>query len=143
MYTAPALTSALFYQQSLYFYLAVRYFAHAEEFVSRRNDAHKLVFLRGFEIEPLKAQLAADEADMQKKSEEAQARIDQLKSDIATSQAYQAQNEKLREEFEAQLEARIKELEEEQKKKNSSSRVRLSEVKRNLSSSVVRITLII
>ena len=56
---------------------------------------------------------------MQKKSEEAQARIDQLKSDIATSQAYQAQNEKLREEFEAQLEARIKELEEEQKKKNS------------------------
>ena len=71
------------------------------------------------EQETLKAQLAADEADMQKKSEEAQARIDQLKSDIATSQAYQAQNEKLREEFEAQLEARIKELEEEQKKKNS------------------------
>ena len=71
------------------------------------------------EQEALKAQLAADEADMQKKSEEAQARIDQLKSDIATSQAYQAQNEKLREEFEAQLEARIKELEEEQRKKNS------------------------
>ena len=71
------------------------------------------------EQETLKAQLAADEADMQKKSEEAQARIDQLKSDIATSQAYQAQNEKLREEFEAQLEARIKELEEEQRKKNS------------------------
>lgn len=71
------------------------------------------------EQETFKAQLAADEADMQKKSEEAQARIDQLKSDIATSQAYQAQNEKLREEFEAQLEARIKELEEEQKKKNS------------------------
>ena len=70
------------------------------------------------EQETLKAQLAADEADMQKKSEEAQARIDQLKSDIATSQAYQAQNEKLREEFEAQLEARIKELEEEQKKKS-------------------------
>ena len=32
------------------------------------------------EQETLKAQLAADEADMQKKSEEAQARIDQLKS---------------------------------------------------------------
>lgn len=71
------------------------------------------------EQETLKAQLAADEADMEKKSEEAQARIDKLKSDIATSQAYQAQNEKLREEFEAQLEARIKELEEEQRKKNS------------------------
>ena len=59
MHTSPTLTSALFYQQSLYFYLAVRYFAHAEKFVSRRYDAHKLVFLRGFEIEPLKAQLAA------------------------------------------------------------------------------------
>lgn len=71
------------------------------------------------ELEKLAAELASDEEEMQKKADEAQQMINKLQSDIATSQAYQEQNEKLRAQFLEELEKRVKELEEEQKRRNS------------------------
>lgn len=71
------------------------------------------------EQEAVAAQLALDEAELSKKREENETYIDQLNRKIANSQSEKANLQKQLEKVESEFEARIKELEEEEKKKNS------------------------
>lgn len=71
------------------------------------------------EQEEVATQLALDEAELSKKREENEQYIKNLNSKIASSESEKAALQKQLEKVEAEFEARIKELEEEEKKKNS------------------------
>lgn len=83
------------------------------------TDEKEALELQKAELEEVAAQLALEEAELLKRREENEAYIAQLNQKIANSESEKAALQTKLDKYESEFEARIKELEEEEKKNNS------------------------